>query len=372
MGKCTMKISIALAAADHDYKKGDRVIVKVAKDEWYLGSVVRAGAKIKIDFDDGASAVIEAEDFKDVRWMKKATKTLKRKATDAEAKEWSDAKRPVAAPEARTAKEAKKVDKDIVDPVETPGRVVEAGLIRLRHNRGDGSHTKRIEEFVDYLKHTSNSKLFDVTQDASSRVMLRIVGDRIGLMCRIKFVFGSKDSLKLSYSNHIVSAMRKTEWDAGIAGLDPGSRLEPLISAFGKVQSVIVPPVASGPFQVQPIVARFIADWKRLVDLNYKPVSGYQAAGLAGDLMRTAPIRTMQLIKTPSQDATWAERREVQITIPKGFPSPKAAQVLARYRLTIRNKVGGVVTLTRKEGDISVTWKAPVKDGASVVITQHK
>lgn len=77
--------TLSLSAGDHGFTKGDRVVCKIAKDEWYIGTVKRAGAKIYVDFDDGADAVIEPADFKHVKLMTTAKK-LKRSLTDAEAK----------------------------------------------------------------------------------------------------------------------------------------------------------------------------------------------------------------------------------------------------------------------------------------------
>lgn len=79
-----MKLMISLSA-DHSFIKGDRVVCKIAKNEWYIGTVIRAGVKLKIDFDDDFDAVIEPADFKHVKLLAKPKK-LKRALTDIEAK----------------------------------------------------------------------------------------------------------------------------------------------------------------------------------------------------------------------------------------------------------------------------------------------
>lgn len=369
-----MKISIALAANDHGFIKGDRVIVKVAKNEWYLGSVTRAGAKIKVDFDDGATATIEAEDFKDVRWMKKATKTLKRKATNEEAKSWSDAKRPVETPVSKTEKATKPAEKPN-DPIESPGRVTEGGLIRLRHNR-DFTDTMRMAEFENYFKTGPNNRLFTVIEGGGNgRLMLRAVGDtRFGIMCRLKFVVGTKGTLKITYDNRIVPRLRSTKWDCGATAedFDPGSRMLPLVSDFAKAAAVVIPAGADGMPLIQPIITRFVADMNRLRDLNYDPISAFAAAGLIGDLIRVERPGTMSRISTASHNAMWAERRELKVSLPKDFPSADAKQILKRSGLTKKRTKGTTVTLTRFDDAISMEWQTPVKAGDVATVIQHK
>lgn len=67
------------------FTKGDRVVVKEAKDNWYLGTVAQAGVRLKVIFDDGASAMIGPEDFKHVKLVDAKTKARKKVLTDAEA-----------------------------------------------------------------------------------------------------------------------------------------------------------------------------------------------------------------------------------------------------------------------------------------------
>lgn len=88
-----MKLMISLSA-DHSFVKGDRVVCRVAKNEWYIGTIVRAGVKLKVDFDDDFDAIIESEDFKHVKLMTKPKK-LKRALTDIEAKMLYEVKKTV-------------------------------------------------------------------------------------------------------------------------------------------------------------------------------------------------------------------------------------------------------------------------------------
>lgn len=61
-----MKFQISLSS---HFTKGDRVIVRIAKNEWYTGVVLGAGALLKIKFDDGATAEVDAEDLGDVHTL---------------------------------------------------------------------------------------------------------------------------------------------------------------------------------------------------------------------------------------------------------------------------------------------------------------
>ena len=45
--------SLIAAAAVSPPVKGTRVAVKYGPNEWYLGTVVRSGAKVTVNFDDG-------------------------------------------------------------------------------------------------------------------------------------------------------------------------------------------------------------------------------------------------------------------------------------------------------------------------------
>lgn len=66
----TMGAPSALSASAPAVVKGSRVVVKAAKDEWYTGTVTRVGAKsISVTFDDHATAVIQAEDWAEIRPM---------------------------------------------------------------------------------------------------------------------------------------------------------------------------------------------------------------------------------------------------------------------------------------------------------------
>lgn len=83
-----MRLHIPLQEATssgHSFSKGDRVVCKIAKNEWYIGTVVRAGLKVKVDFDDGFDAIIDENDFKHIKALVK-DKKLKRALTDIEAK----------------------------------------------------------------------------------------------------------------------------------------------------------------------------------------------------------------------------------------------------------------------------------------------
>lgn len=63
-------MTIQLATAAAGFKARDRVIVRAATNEWYTGSVTRVGAKsISVKFDDGATSVIQPEDFAEIKAM---------------------------------------------------------------------------------------------------------------------------------------------------------------------------------------------------------------------------------------------------------------------------------------------------------------
>lgn len=86
-----MKIQISLAQTSLSattFAKGDRVVVRAAKDEWYVGTVTRAGVKLSVTFDDGASTTVDDADFKHVKMLttKNPAKMVKRAQTDDSAK----------------------------------------------------------------------------------------------------------------------------------------------------------------------------------------------------------------------------------------------------------------------------------------------
>jgi hypothetical protein len=85
-------LQASLSAGDSGFSKNDRVLVKVKNNEWYAGTVTRAGAKVAVDFDSGDSVTIGPTSFKDI---KSVPKLKKRKAsmTNAEAKVTLAAKR---------------------------------------------------------------------------------------------------------------------------------------------------------------------------------------------------------------------------------------------------------------------------------------
>lgn len=75
---------IGLSAAG--FKKNDRVVVRLDKNEWYIGTIERSGKTVSVDFDDGHEADIEAEDFEHVKVVDASTKPRKKFLTDAQAK----------------------------------------------------------------------------------------------------------------------------------------------------------------------------------------------------------------------------------------------------------------------------------------------
>jgi hypothetical protein len=79
-----MKLLISLAAPA-TFKKDDRVVVKIKKDEWYTGTVKSFGKKLRIAFDDGEVVTVDPEDFKLVKLLIKNKKT-KKHLTNEEAK----------------------------------------------------------------------------------------------------------------------------------------------------------------------------------------------------------------------------------------------------------------------------------------------
>lgn len=88
-----MKLHVALASGIDPavYRKqlseGVRVVCKIAKNEWYTGTVTRRTKRfVHIDFDDGSDAKVENEDLKDVHVMT-VNKQFPRALKAAEAKE---------------------------------------------------------------------------------------------------------------------------------------------------------------------------------------------------------------------------------------------------------------------------------------------
>lgn len=79
-----MKLQVSLSASI--CKNGDRVVVKIKKNQWHVGTVAKSGIKIKVDFDDGADAIIGANDFKHIKVIAPKTKKNKKELTDEQAK----------------------------------------------------------------------------------------------------------------------------------------------------------------------------------------------------------------------------------------------------------------------------------------------
>lgn len=90
------------------YKKGDRCVVKAGRGEWFVGTIRTSGAKLGIDFDDGAKATVEEDDFKDVKVVGPKAKKNKATLSTQEAKAFRE-KYPVSVivPKAKVAKVAK-------------------------------------------------------------------------------------------------------------------------------------------------------------------------------------------------------------------------------------------------------------------------
>lgn len=86
------RILISLSA--DGFKKGDRCVVKAGRSEWYVGTISTAGKRLKIAFDDGASATVGPEDFKDVRHIDAKTKKIKKVLNTADAKALYTAGKP--------------------------------------------------------------------------------------------------------------------------------------------------------------------------------------------------------------------------------------------------------------------------------------
>ncbi len=95
-----MKVLLSLSATS-SFAKGDRVAVKVGKDEWYLGVVRTAGAKLGIAFDDGSTATVSPEDFKDVKPVASSVKKIKKALTSIEAKALYVVTKPVTVSKAK-------------------------------------------------------------------------------------------------------------------------------------------------------------------------------------------------------------------------------------------------------------------------------
>ena len=82
-----MKIFISLSGAKAKFTKDDRVVVRLARNEWRVGSVTRSGASVYVLFDDGSKATISGTGLKFVRAITVAPgKTRKRSLDDDAAK----------------------------------------------------------------------------------------------------------------------------------------------------------------------------------------------------------------------------------------------------------------------------------------------
>lgn len=79
-----MKLQVSLSAAF--CKKGDRVVVKIKKNQWHVGTIMMSGIKVKVLFDDDADANIGVSDFKHVKVIDPKAKKNKNELTDEQAK----------------------------------------------------------------------------------------------------------------------------------------------------------------------------------------------------------------------------------------------------------------------------------------------
>lgn len=120
------KIMISLSA--DGYKKGDRCVVKAGRGEWFVGTIRTSGAKLGIDFDDGAKATVDAEDFKDVKVVGPKAKKTKATLSTQEAKAFRE-KYPasVIVPKAKVTKDDKPTKAKIEKPTKAKAPSVRRG-----------------------------------------------------------------------------------------------------------------------------------------------------------------------------------------------------------------------------------------------------
>lgn len=153
-----VKINISTSASDSGFSKGDRIIARLDKNEWLTGEVTRAGAKLGIKFDDGSTATVDPEDFKDVKLLTTPKKS-KKPLTDAEAK-------PLFA----------KVKKAKTEKAEKPTKVKKVKIepatemyMAYNHNgtelmKEPGTKAEAQKEMREYKKQTGNRAYIELVQ----------------------------------------------------------------------------------------------------------------------------------------------------------------------------------------------------------------
>lgn len=154
-----VKINISTSASDSGFSKGDRIIARLDKNEWLTGEITRAGAKLGIKFDDGSTATVGAEDFKDVKLLttpKKSKKVL----TDAEAK-------PLFA-------KVKKAEKPVTEKKAKAEPATEL-YMAYNHNgtelmKKPGTKAEAQKEMREYKKQTGNKAYIDLVQGKPAKV----------------------------------------------------------------------------------------------------------------------------------------------------------------------------------------------------------
>lgn len=175
----------SLSAGDHGFKKGDRVIVRVAKDEWYTGSVIKAGAKlVKVDFDDGQEADIEPEDFKHIKTLL-VDKKFKKPLTLAKAKELYTAPKtaPKKVPTVKPATKPTKVKVALKKPASGLSNPLGKGKWRIFLSQKDGKWECEVRDHPtdpDYKEGTPFK--FKTAEDALSYGMKQLGRARFRIM----------------------------------------------------------------------------------------------------------------------------------------------------------------------------------------------
>ena len=249
-----MKLKVAL---DSVYAKGDRVVGRVKKNEWYTGTVKRVSAAgVLVIFDDGFKATVEPSDFKHLRPLTK-NKKLKRALTDDEVE--------VIASKAKRAPKAAKTDDS---------------LIRLVHNRG---------EILPPLAPAKISRLFlknfpGAVQNKLSRswelTEKSIHGDALRFMVQFKS-FATNSYTSYSHSLNCVVLFNRNEYRKGRDILDASAiaSLNPLLLETKFEKGTVTETTLNAAFaEAKEAVKQFHELSKKISpEATYDPLPDYYA-----------------------------------------------------------------------------------------------
>jgi predicted SprT family Zn-dependent metalloprotease len=155
------KIYISLSAT---YKKGNRVIVRITKNDWAVGTVTRSGVKVYVLFDDGSDAIVDAPDFKHIHMLglKVGLKKRKTPLTDEQAKELLSTATPaVKAAKPTTAPKAIKIKKPaVVDDANPELNFLRTKIGLTREFDQVGQNRSRMISYLKNAYEKANIKLF--------------------------------------------------------------------------------------------------------------------------------------------------------------------------------------------------------------------